>query len=175
MKMTKIELKPFSSSREPTQVFAALELAGDLLRLNFELRDVEQLVEDSWNVGTAKTWPRGDNLWKATCFECFLAVPGDDGYWEVNLSPTSQKWALYRFDSYRSPQPPRPSTDFDLQNISVTSATLSCELKLLHPAEKFEAALAAVVRTSLGVSYFSVKHRPDKADFHWRDGFVLKV
>ncbi|KAK0332380.1 hypothetical protein LTR94_025127 [Friedmanniomyces endolithicus] len=40
-----------------------------------------------------------DGLWKATCFEMFIA--GAPGYFEYNFSP-SGAWAAYGFDGYRS-------------------------------------------------------------------------
>ena len=45
---------------------------------------------------------RTDELWKHTCFECFIAV-GDPahGYIELNLSP-STRWAAYRFTGHRA-------------------------------------------------------------------------
>lgn len=44
---------------------------------------------------------RSDGLWQQTCFELFLKSPGDDGYIELNLSP-SERWAAYDFAAYRS-------------------------------------------------------------------------
>ena len=39
---------------------------------------------------------RRDGLWKATCFEAFLALPNQSRYWEINLSPNGD-WAVYSF------------------------------------------------------------------------------
>ncbi|MDB6009361.1 MAG: hypothetical protein JWL65_1611, partial [Gammaproteobacteria bacterium] len=36
---------------------------------------------------------RADGLWKHTCFEAFIAIPGMPGYYELNFSP-SQEWAI---------------------------------------------------------------------------------
>ena len=46
---------------------------------------------------------RRDELWTTTCFEAFLAIPDQPGYWEINLAPNGD-WALYRFEGYRSGQ-----------------------------------------------------------------------
>ena len=46
---------------------------------------------------------RKDGLWTTTCFEAFIAAPGEQRYWEVNLAANGD-WALYRFDGYRSGQ-----------------------------------------------------------------------
>ena len=71
-----------------------------------------------------------DYLWEQTCLECFLggsltSSPSEDGdkssninnataYIEINASPDGQ-YALYEFDSYRSPStlPPRPLMQAD--------------------------------------------------------------
>lgn len=47
----------------------------------------------------------GDLLWQGNCFECFCAHA--HSYTEINASPTGA-YAIYRFDDYRTPQPPRP-------------------------------------------------------------------
>jgi len=44
---------------------------------------------------------RTDGLWRQTCFELFLKSPDEDGYVELNLSP-SERWAAYDFAAYRA-------------------------------------------------------------------------
>lgn len=171
--MGMLELKPFLPLPS-VRVRGNLTLSAENLRLQFELQDPENQVLDALKPLKATNWPRADELWKTTCFECFLGERGSAGYWELNLSPNSERWALYRFEGYRAPQPPTPSQDFDLKNIEVTPAGLRCELKPQTPFKNFEAVLTAVIRTSNGLSYFSLHHRPEKPDFHWREGFVLR-
>src|SRR5215207_11462987 len=43
---------------------------------------------------------RKDELWTATCFEFFLAIKAQPGYWEFNMSPSGD-WNVYRMDAYR--------------------------------------------------------------------------
>ncbi len=43
---------------------------------------------------------RGDELWKHTCAELFIASENSDQYSEFNFSPSSQ-WAAYQFFGYR--------------------------------------------------------------------------
>ena len=50
---------------------------------------------------------RTDGLWQQTCFELFLRQPGEDGYVELNLSP-SERWAAYDFSAYRAGMADRP-------------------------------------------------------------------
>ena len=44
---------------------------------------------------------RKDDLWKRTCFEAFICIPGGEAYYELNLSPSTE-WAAYRFDGFRA-------------------------------------------------------------------------
>ncbi|MBC2664723.1 DOMON-like domain-containing protein [Novosphingobium flavum] len=44
---------------------------------------------------------RTDGLWQQTCFELFIKTPDEDGYVELNLSP-SERWAAYDFATYRA-------------------------------------------------------------------------
>src|SRR6185437_9407616 len=48
---------------------------------------------------------RADGLWRHTCFEAFVRVPGAEAYVELNLSPSGE-WAAYRFDAYRQGMAP---------------------------------------------------------------------
>lgn len=168
-------LYPFQSSAESIHLSGGLRIHDGLMQLTFELHDPDRAVLDSLTVAQAQTWARADDLWKTTCFECFLAVPGERGYWEFNLSPHSERWALYRFDDYRNPQPPAPSYDFELQNVRVTETSLNAEWKVKLNLPKLEAGLTAVIRTAGETLYFALEHCRDKPDFHWRDGFVLKL
>src|SRR5690349_18802736 len=43
---------------------------------------------------------RKDDLWKATCFEFFIAIKDQSRYWEFNMSP-SGNWNVYAMDAYR--------------------------------------------------------------------------
>src|SRR5574340_137231 len=41
-----------------------------------------------------------DGLWRHTCFELFVALPGGDAYCELDFSPSGE-WAMYGFVAYR--------------------------------------------------------------------------
>ena len=43
---------------------------------------------------------RADDLWKTTCFEAFLRVPGTEADREWNFAPSGE-WAAYDFTAYR--------------------------------------------------------------------------
>src|SRR5581483_4355265 len=117
-----------------------------------------------------------------TCFEAFIAAPGIPGYYELNFSPSGQ-WALYRFDSYRkgmsaagvtaSPELVIRRGDDRLE----LDATMSLrDLSALRDARALKLALTAVIEDDGGnLSYWALKHGPDKPDFHHADGFVLEL
>lgn len=150
---------------------------GDRLTLVYELAGAV----------TGVAWPspatapeRRDQLWQATCAECFVARPGEGGYWEANFSPSGH-WQLYRFDDYR--QGMRPATAIAAPTISAArsddSLSLAATLDLgsLLPAESaLLLGVTMVVRTMDGsTSYWALAHPGEKPDFHLRAGFCLSL
>jgi hypothetical protein len=123
---------------------------------------------------------RRDRLWQQTCCECFLARPGDAGYWEANLSPAGH-WQLYRFDDYR--QGLRTETAIAAPAIvteqdaaaSRLSATLDLG-SLLAPAQSLLLGVTLVVCTVDGAtSYWALAHPGERPDFHHRAAFRLTL
>lgn len=167
------ELKPFSPLPK-IQIQADLQVKAHELTLTFHLHDPEKQVADPLVEGKWRDWARADELWKTTCFEAFFAVPGEPGYWELNLSPAHQKWNLYWFDEYRKPQPPTFCMDFRLFDVRATHDRLDVLLKTELTIKKLEVALCAVVRTAHGISYFALDHGA-KPDFHRRVGFLIRL
>ena len=53
----------------------------------------ELVVPDGLIDGPQVAGQRRDELWTTTCFEAFLALPDQPGYWEINLAPNGD-WAL---------------------------------------------------------------------------------
>ena len=118
---------------------------------------------------------RADELWKHTCFEAFVRVPGDEAYWEFNLAPSTQ-WAAYGFTSYRKrgadPQtaPPR------IEIRTAPRLELSTRLDLSLLKGPWQVALSAVVEGRDGQrAYWALKHPPGGPDFHHSAGFVLDL
>jgi hypothetical protein len=125
---------------------------------------------------------RTDGLWKHTCFEAFIAAPGTRGYYELNFSP-SQQWAIYRFEAYREGMSPSEVTlppqlavrRFD-DRLELQATIRLPDLTALRAARALKLALSAVVEDDGGtLSYWALKHAPDKPDFHHSDGFVLEL
>lgn len=150
-------------------------LTADLLVLYYRITgDIDQLRLPA----QARSGPR-DELWRHTCLEAFLGIPGTSVYYELNFSPSSE-WAIYRFDDYRQgmtpvrpPAPPRVifrrSDDRIEADIDVHLDGLA-ELK----GRDLRLAAAAVLEDERGqISYWSLAHAPGKPDFHRTDGFVL--
>ncbi|NOT57141.1 MAG: DOMON-like domain-containing protein [Deltaproteobacteria bacterium] len=123
---------------------------------------------------------RADDLWRHTCFEAFVALPGDPAYQEWNFSPSGE-WALYHFRDYRKRLPladNEPAPEIDVRQ---TPEGLTLEARLLLPYRLtaqplLQFALSAVIEDAHGnLSYWALTHPPGKPDFHRRDAFVLEI
>jgi hypothetical protein len=167
-------LKPFSPVSD-FQVEGDLKIEGSKWIFSFHLRDSQSVLREGPVDGEWTNWPRADELWKTTCFEAFFGVAGDSKYWELNLSPSKKSWNLYKFEDYRSPQPPTPSKDFELIKVLATSSTLEAEFNSKLNWKSVEASLAVVVRTETATHYFALAHAGPKPDFHLRKSFILKM
>ncbi len=154
-----------------------IELSGDLqvfasgvVKLVFEWRDsdLEIIFPKSPEGG------RHLNLWQQTCFEAFIKSETSD-YFEINLS-TKGAWNVYRFDSYRSPQPPQEFPGAELLECSFTPGKL--EARFLIPGANLKnvtAGLTAVMLLASGrTTYWSTRHAEGKPDFHLSENFTLE-
>jgi hypothetical protein len=133
-------------------------------------------------VPSAQSPGPADGLWKHTCFEAFMAIPGMPGYYELNFSP-SQQWAIYRFSGYRERMSPTDVTvppelnvrRFD-DRLELDAVVRLSELTALEAGCTLKLALTAVVEDNSGtLSYWALQHAPGKPDFHHPDGFVLEL
>jgi hypothetical protein len=119
---------------------------------------------------------RRDELWRSTCFECFLREERQDAYQEWNFSPSGD-WAAYDFTATRSgmgpaevANPPYLRTEDNLTWWGL-GATLSI------PAEaRFTMALSAVLEAVDGAkTYWALRHPGEQPDFHHPDCFVARL
>lgn len=133
---------------------------------------------------------RRDELWQATCLELFLALPGQPGYREFNLSPSGD-WNVYQLDGYRQGLRPDPAwtalplTRRDPPPGAAVEAAAAEELGFqftttlppeLAAAPELEAAVTAVLQNRDGsCRYWALRHPGAEADFHRRDGFALRL
>jgi hypothetical protein len=118
-------------------------------------------------------------LWRHTCFEAFIAVPGHPAYHEFNFAPSGE-WAVYAFSGYRNGSP--VANEMMRPHIAVHSTGSRLELDTLvrldalsaiHPRASLRIGLSAVIEASDGLSYWALRHPADQPDFHDADGFAL--
>ncbi len=169
-------LNPFNNSTFD------FKLEGDVFRRETSLNLVYK-VADSKNLlnlpagftSDENSMPRKDGLWNGTCFQMFLRLEGKPSYYEFNFS-LDKAWNQYFFDSYRTPQPPRPSADFSLKQIQWDGQILKVELTGLAPQAPYQISLTAVLKERNGaIHYMAVKHAGSEADFHHQDSLILRV
>ena len=116
---------------------------------------------------------RTDGLWRTTCFELFVRLGDDPGYYEFNFSP-STAWAAYRFDEYRS----------GIRDHSIAAPgiePIEHGIRVTFDAGLFDGrdaaiALSAVIEETDGTkSYWALRHPPGAPDFHHPDCFALRI
>ncbi len=122
-------------------------------------------------------------LWRHTCFEAFIAVPGETAYREFNFSPSGQ-WAVYAFNAWR---------ERDAAFVAATAPRIRIE-RTVHELVLVAALPAALLpargngdRLCIGLcapcssmpmarwTYWALHHPVAQPDFHHRDGFVLEL
>lgn len=123
-----------------------------------------------------QTPSRADGLWKSTCFEIFLKVPGLNSYYEFNFSPSGQ-WAVYAFDGYRTGRRDlEPAVEPHVEVDPGGPLDFRVDLDLSDtPNVPMLAGITTVIEEQDGtMSYWAVAHPPgDKPDFHHPDCFVI--
>ncbi len=120
-----------------------------------------------------------DGLWAHTCFELFIAVNDEDGYYEFNFSPSTQ-WASYAFSDYRVRKTDWHLTQAPIIVVTQTPMHLSLEarvavadLPLLKANSSIQLGLTAVIEMNTGQhAYWALKHPEDQPNFHHRAGFI---
>jgi hypothetical protein len=176
-----IELARHPSTRaEAVRAIAVLvRRSENELRMTYRLDgDIRRISVSSPNV------PRiARQLWQHTCFEAFIAVEGQREYHEFNFAPSGE-WAAYAFSGYRDGNLVPLANDMLRPDIAVRSTDNRLELdsvvqldalSAIHPRASIRVGLAAVIEASDGFSYWALRHRTDKPDFHDADGFALLI
>ena len=168
-------LVPFMKAETPTiDLSVTVDRRGNFLVLRYEMTGAIESI-----LMAEREYPtRQMGLWETTCFECFFGVPGQDWYWEVNLSVAGH-WNVFKLDGYRSGL--REELAIEELTILIDRSEFSLETELdlsLLGLETFELELSvtAVIADKLGgVSYWAVCHGGIEADFHLRDSFVIQI
>ena len=170
-------LRCFAPSPASLALGGRVNRDGDQLSLRYRLEDPEGLVlVPPANAASRRCY----DLWTSTCFEFFLAEPGAEPYWEVNLAPSGD-WNLFRLSGYRQGLAPEPAIK-DLPFVVERAGggldlTLTLDLGALPLAGRpLELAVTAVVELRDGeILYWALAHPGEQADFHWREGFALRL
>lgn len=124
---------------------------------------------------------RRDGLWRHSCFEAFVRLPGEVDYAELNVSP-SGAWAAYRFDSYREgmrdlelARPPKVDVQRGEGMLDV-ALRVDTVPEGWGRADVVWVALSAVIEhADLALSYWALAHPKGTPDFHHPAGFVLEI
>ncbi|MCT0224156.1 DOMON-like domain-containing protein [Synechococcus sp. CS-1328] len=177
-------LVPFQSDTATPDLFVAgLSLTGWIQRLGPELRIhycLQAPLAELLLPPPAQQPQRCDDLWMHTCLEAFLAVEGDDPYWEINLSPSGD-WNVYRLEGYRLGLTPEASVTalpfLCQQRPQQLELALPCPLPPpLAAAAALQVGISAVIEHRGGaLSTWALAHPGPEADFHRRDGFLLRI
>ena len=121
----------------------------------------------------------GTELWRHTCFEAFINVQGQTAYHEFNFAPSGE-WCVYALSGYRKGAPLADETMRPQIALRSTGSRLELDalvrldtLSSFHPHASLRIGLAAVIEASDGLSYWALRHRANKPDFHDADGFAL--
>lgn len=173
------QLQPFPGDAAPADltITGSARRDGQELQLRYVLSGplAELLLPEP-----AAAPRRLDDLWQSTCLEAFLALPGDPGYWELNLCPSGD-WNLYRLDGYR--QGLRPEAADRAPGLRRQTAPGGLELTASLPmpaplaaSAALDLGITAVIATHRGeLSYWALHHPGDQADFHRREGFLVRL
>ena len=170
-------LRSFAPSPASLALAGSVRRDGDRLSLHYRLEDPKALVL----VPPAIAAPRRCyDLWTSTCFEFFLAEPGAEPYWEGNLAPSGD-WNLFRLSGYRqglTPEPAISALPFVVERAGGgLDLMVTLDLGALPLAGRpLELAVTAVVELRDGeILYWALTHPGAEADFHRRDGFLLRI
>jgi len=175
-----IDLRCHPSTRSATVREVAVRvhrLPGGELRMSFRLDgDIPRIRVPGPDI------PRiGSEWWRHTCFEAFIAVDGQAAYHEFNFAPSGE-WTVYAFRGYRDGGPVADETMHPRIAVRSTDSRLELDatvrldaLSAIHARARLRVGLTAVIEASDGLSYWSLRHRADKPDFHDADGFALML
>jgi hypothetical protein len=179
MRQKRFELVPFPDLEIPDiKITGNVFRDGNLLTVQYSLSGkIEQVLFPNVHPRPG----RKDKLWLVTCFEFFLALPGQPQYWEFNLSPAGD-WNAFHMDAYRrigfrqeeSIQNPeiKLANDIDCFKLDAT-----IDLDPIFTSEtKIQAAVTSVIQTRQGhETYWALVHPQPQADFHLRESFLLTL
>jgi hypothetical protein len=172
-------LIPFPDRQIPhIKISGNVAQEGSVLTIQFSLSGrVEDILFPAWNLQPG----RKKELWRATCFEFFLAFPDQPQYWEFNLSPSGD-WNAYRMNAYRQVS---FQEEGSIESLHL-AARKDADCYQLGTTVDLAPILGNQRRTLIGVSsvvqavdghetYWALVHPSPQADFHQRESFILSL
>ena len=124
---------------------------------------------------------RKHDLWKATCFEFFIAIPNQPQYWEYNISPSGD-WNIYHMDAYRRvgfrEETLIKELQIDVRNVGgyITVVAATDLSPIISEGASVQVGITSVIKTDDGYeSYWALSHPNPQADFHVRESFILTM
>jgi hypothetical protein len=172
-------LVPFPEAEIPAvEITAKAARQGNLLSIHYSVQgDIGEIRLPARSGSPA----RKHDLWKATCFEFFLAVKDRPEYWEFNLSPSGD-WNVYAMDGYRQVNMREESAylqlpfEFTKMNNSLSLDAAVSLSQLFQPLQQLQIGITAIIQTVDGKeTYWALAHPGAQADFHLKESFVLEL
>ena len=175
--MQTFRLIPYQASDLPK-----IDITGQIERMEkrLSIRYVVTGEIDSILLPTPADFPsRKHDLWRATCFEFFLAIQDQPQYWEFNMSPCGG-WNVYAMDAYRQVNM-REETAFTQLPFEFRKTKdevfldISVDLNpIIQPENMLEVGIATIIQTNDGhETYWALAHPGPHADFHLRESFII--
>lgn len=178
--MISFTLLPFETEGEDSSSKINGTLVRDsgrnLLSISYTLTHAGELVSLDDTLRPA----RRDELWRATCLECFIKRPSHKNYWEMNIS-LNGSWNVYHFSDYRKDMTREELSKVTLQTQKESAELTTCAVTWSLPpeigrADKLDVNISAILKTTAGnLHYMALAHPPDRPDFHWPESFLLSI
>lgn len=151
---------------------AARRLSDSLFSVSYELSG----ELDKIRIPPFADSERRDELWRHTCAEMFVAIPGQDAYYEFNFSPAAH-WAAYEFSLYRQGMRPAECSAPTIQvNQSAVALVILVEVNVpkgLAVNAHWQVGLTMVIEDLHGQSScWALSHADARPDFHRRESFI---
>jgi len=177
-------LKTLALIPYPTQKLPTLEFTGtvtrqaDHLSIHYAVRgDIENILLPA----PTDSPTRKHDLWRATCFEFFIAIKDQPQYWEFNMSP-SGNWNVYAMDEYRQvnmrEEVAFTQLPFEFRKTdNKITLDISVDLNpIIQPETILELGITTIIQANDGnETYWALAHPGPQADFHLRDSFILNL
>jgi len=169
-----IKLKPHTAINNLT-VEASLKVTRESIGLIFRVKgDIEAYLFPE-----EKQTLRADELWKATCFELFLAHEDGEEYFELNISP-SLAWNFYKLKSYRATLQPFLFSAIPTITTQKSKNCYTLTFNLTQEELDFRAFkrynLATILLTKeQKQTFWALNPLSEKTDFHDKGSFMSRL